>query len=348
MSEHAESALLDEFVLGTLDRRDALRVAEHLQTCAACRRECDELRSVVDILPQALPPVPTPPALRDRIRAAIDSPAPDRSAVAIARGLAAALLIAVAGDAFFALRLGQERTAVASATPAPAASVAAPRVRATVFLPPIRRATNAPRPLPDELAARERAVRDAATIARLKRELAIVQRKSRYDRGRVRLLESELAHARAVPRVVAVAPTPVAVTRPALTPKPNLPVAAETALPVPGDDALVAALRSGKVYAIDGAVDGEAWHLTILQPRDGGRAVIYSGTPDAPSGQTYRTWVVRDGRTVNAGELPPSKPATLQMPMALEDGDIVAFSREPIGAGDIPTQPFLMQLKIGQ
>jgi len=317
---------------------------EHLQTCAVCRRECDELRSVVDILPQALPPVPTPPALRDRIQAAIDSPAPRRSAVAIARGLAAALLIAVAGDAFFALRFGQERTAVASATPVPAASAAAPRAHPTVAPAVISRATNAPRPLPNERAARERALRDAAMIARLKRELAIVQRTSRYDRGRVRLLESELARARAVPRVVAVAPPPVALTMPT----PDLPVAAETAAPRPGDDALVAALRSGKVYAIDGAVDGESWHLTILQPRDGGRAVIYSGTPDAPSGQTYRTWVVRDGRTVNAGELLPSKPATLQMPMALEDGDIVAFSREPVGAGDLPTQPFLMQLKIGQ
>ncbi len=114
----------------------------------------------------------------------------------------------------------------------------------------------------------------------------------------------------------------------------------------PGDANLVAALRTGKVYAIDGAVDGQPWHLTIVQPHDGGRAVIYSGTPDAPSGQTYRTWVIRSGRTVSIGELTPAKPATLEMPMALEAGDIVAFSREPVGSGDVPTQPFLMQFKV--
>jgi hypothetical protein len=34
------------------------------------------------------------------------------------------------------------------------------------------------------------------------------------------------------------------------------------------------------------------------------------------------------------------------MPVALQTGDVVAFSLEPIGAGARPTSPFLMQLKI--
>jgi hypothetical protein len=34
------------------------------------------------------------------------------------------------------------------------------------------------------------------------------------------------------------------------------------------------------------------------------------------------------------------------MPMALQAGDIVAFSREPLGSGDLPTTKFLMELKV--
>jgi hypothetical protein len=184
--------------------------------------------------------------------------------------------------------------------------------------------------------------RDTLTIARLKRELAIVQRRSRIDRRRLRLLEEELARVQTAPRAVAVAPT----STPLATTAPSSPLPSSTPKSTSLDGALVATLRSGKVYTIDGTVDGESWHLTILQPPQGERAVVYSGTPDAPSGQTYRTWVLRDGRTVDVGELAPGKPATLEMPMALEPGDVIAFSREPIGTGDLPTQPFLMQLKI--
>lgn len=371
MSEHPEAGLLDEYVFGTLDRPDALRVAEHLETCAACRRECEELRSVIDLLPLALPPSPAPAALRNRILAAVDAPRARVSAVAVARGFAAALLIALAGDVFFAIRFAPGHPVVAVATPTPTrtATAAIPRARATVGPAFVSHAASTTRPLPNPrslrapsaassaaarsaAAARERAARDAETIARLKLELATVQQQARFDRGQLRLLERDLAlaQARARARVLVAAPTPVAVAKPSpsapVADETAVPVARETAAPEAPNDALVAALRSDKVYAIDGAVDGEPWHLTILQPREGERAVVYSGTPGAPAGQTYRTWVLRDGRTVDAGELVPGKPATLEMPMALEPGDVVAFSREPIGTGDLPTQPFLMQLKI--
>jgi hypothetical protein len=36
----------------------------------------------------------------------------------------------------------------------------------------------------------------------------------------------------------------------------------------------------------------------------------------------------------------------LDMPMPLQDGDVVAFSREPVGSGSTPTNPFLMQITI--
>jgi anti-sigma factor RsiW len=110
--------------------------------------------------------------------------------------------------------------------------------------------------------------------------------------------------------------------------------------------ALVAALSTGHVYGVDGVVGSEPWHLTIVQPPNGANAVIYSQVPNAPSGDTYRTWVVRDGQTFDAGELPAATQAKLEMPMPLKDGDVVAFSREPIGTGDRPTTPFLMQITI--
>ncbi len=56
--------------------------------------------------------------------------------------------------------------------------------------------------------------------------------------------------------------------------------------------------------------------------------------------------MVRDGKTFDAGELPPNMQAKLEMPMPLRDGDVVAFTREPVGSGDRPTSAFLMQLTI--
>ncbi len=255
MNDHHAFEWLDAYALGTLDPGEAARVEAHLRECPACGREYDELRRVIDVLPQALPAQPAPAALRDRIMAAIDEPqhpaeAPhgadegaqtaafppraERRDVPVIGALAAALALALCGDAYlaFAHRFGDVAPAVREAR-------------------------------------------------------------------------------------------------------------AESA-------ALIAALRTGKVYAVDGVVGTQPWHLTIVQPRNGDHALIFSGTPGAPAGDTYRTWVIRTGRTVDIGELPPEKPATLQMPMALEPGDIIAFSREPVGAGNLPTQPFLMQFTVPQ
>jgi hypothetical protein len=57
--------------------------------------------------------------------------------------------------------------------------------------------------------------------------------------------------------------------------------------------------------------------------------------------------VLRGGATFDAGELPPAAQTELQMPMPLQSGDEVAFSREPVGTGDRPTSPFLMTVTIG-
>jgi anti-sigma-K factor RskA len=57
---------------------DAMAVTEreafeaHLATCAACRREVDELRPAAEALPMASPLMVPPPALKDRIMAEVE------------------------------------------------------------------------------------------------------------------------------------------------------------------------------------------------------------------------------------------------------------------------------------
>jgi hypothetical protein len=358
---HSESLLLDEFVLGTLDDAAAAHVAAHLESCGACRMEYDELRAVIDVLPQALPAPPPPRALRERIFAALDAPRPERRALVATRALAASLVVALLGDAILALRLQRhaEVAFIAPQTqvsaergttnlePSPARVAPAPSARPT---PPAARVAPAPSARPVPRAARpplpQGNLAAEASVATLARELNAARAEAGANRTRVRELERALVLARAHPRVVTVVLTPPPVARPALARATPAASASPPAAPI--DPQLVDALRTGKVYAIDGAVGGEPWHLTIVQPRDGSHALVYSGTPHAPDGDTYRTWVVRDGRTVEIGELPPGEPATLEMPMSLEAGDVVAFSRESLGDAQSPTLPFLMQFKIPQ
>ncbi len=343
MNEHFEFDALDEFALGTLDERDAARVAAHLPTCAACRAEYNDIRNVFDALPQALPAQRAPAVLRDRIFAAIDPPGVAKSSATLVRALAAALVLALLGDALLALRLAQP-TRIAR-VPAPARSAAGPspasKVRTAL---PAQRSSAAPGPptaRPATAAPSTPSPTAAPTanplVAQLKHELALAQSSSAAQHARIEQLRRALALTPSSPQVVTVIVTPA-----------PAPTASASAAAVPDDDRLVGALRTGKVFTIDGAIGNEPWHLTIVQPADGAHALVYSGTPDAPSGDTYHAWVVRGGRTVSIGDLPPGKPATLEMPMALEPGDVIAFSREPLGPADAPTSPFLMQYKVPQ
>jgi Anti-sigma-K factor rskA/Putative zinc-finger len=69
--------LLGAYVLGHLDPIEALDVGAHLQRCAACREEADELAAVAEVLPLADPerigtPEPQPPGeLYDEVLARI-------------------------------------------------------------------------------------------------------------------------------------------------------------------------------------------------------------------------------------------------------------------------------------
>jgi anti-sigma-K factor RskA len=72
MARHAATRdLLGAFALGAVDADEAAAVREHLATCAECQVEIAGLWAAVDSLPGLVEPMDPPPALRDRIAAAI-------------------------------------------------------------------------------------------------------------------------------------------------------------------------------------------------------------------------------------------------------------------------------------
>lgn len=363
MSEHIEADLLDEYALGTLDAAAAARVAAHLKVCAACRAQLAELRAVLDVLPHALDERAANAALLGRIIAQAErrEPAPrDASpetpptwfASPLVRALAAGLILALASDAWLAFRaLGNPPQTVAVATATPVASPPTP----AAATPTAAAASAAPAPTPahdtppagtSESPALQREI--ARLSDALATEKAAAAEREAGSRAEVERLQRMLADAHGAVRVVYVTPQPAPAASAQVAQATQTPVIAEsTPQPAPSAaPALVAALRTGRVFAVDGTVGSEPWHLTIVQPAGKSNALIFSGTPHAPDGQTYRTWVVRDGKTYDAGQLPPAQPTTLEMPMPLQSGDVVAFSREPVGTGDHPTQPFLMKVTI--
>jgi anti-sigma-K factor RskA len=119
MSEHERlRADLPAHALGALPAGQAAELERHLGACDACRRELRWLRPAVELLPESIPQVDPPPALRERLMAEVRADA-SRAAVAQtertrlrrgwgqalrpAVGLAAIALVA-AGVAGYAIR----------------------------------------------------------------------------------------------------------------------------------------------------------------------------------------------------------------------------------------------------
>ncbi len=60
------------FVLGALPKPEHDAFAAHLETCAVCRAEVASLERVASVLPAAVPHVPAPEELKDRVMATVD------------------------------------------------------------------------------------------------------------------------------------------------------------------------------------------------------------------------------------------------------------------------------------
>src|SRR5215475_12618170 len=61
------------YALGALDADEVAALEAHLQTCASCRTELAEYRSLGDSLLTALPPQQPPAALRKRLQSQLPS-----------------------------------------------------------------------------------------------------------------------------------------------------------------------------------------------------------------------------------------------------------------------------------
>jgi len=76
MSDHAHWAdSVGAYLLGALEPAESERFEAHLEECAGCRRDVDELRVAVDALPVSVAPIRPPAALKDRIMAVVDQEA---------------------------------------------------------------------------------------------------------------------------------------------------------------------------------------------------------------------------------------------------------------------------------
>ncbi len=342
--DHLAVELLAGFAQNRLSRTAMARAEAHLRRCSTCQRKFAELTAAGD----------APSRLAAASAAAAATRAARRDALIIGT-LTAALLIGLLGDVYFALAMQRSRQLGATvaaigppgSAPAHVSRPSQPRTakpiahRVAVVRPaamPVTPETRAHDPTITTLRARLTAAQtisdaEAIRIAQLARRLADV----RAQRTRVAPVVGRPHRIR--PSGSAGVPTRTRISAAAVLPSPPTLRAGEPANPDPTPP-------TRDVYTVEGEVDNEPWPLTIIQPRDGSHAFLFSRTPDAPAGETYRIWVIRGANVFDIGGLPHEGPAMVPFPIALEHGDLVAFSREPVGTGTLPTQPFLRSLKI--
>ena len=73
------------YVLGALTEVEHEAFRAHLQECAPCREEVAELQAVANVLPAAVPQLPAPAPLRDRVLSTVRTEASLRGAAQIAK-----------------------------------------------------------------------------------------------------------------------------------------------------------------------------------------------------------------------------------------------------------------------
>ena len=72
MDRHVEFAdKLEAYLLGQLSEQEIRDIEIHLRACATCARDVHELQAVFTGIGESAPPVPTSPALRERVLTAV-------------------------------------------------------------------------------------------------------------------------------------------------------------------------------------------------------------------------------------------------------------------------------------
>jgi predicted anti-sigma-YlaC factor YlaD len=64
---HPDLEQLGLHALNLLDTRETVALESHLRECPPCRRQAEQLRTLVEFLPQAAPVAETPPHLREQV-----------------------------------------------------------------------------------------------------------------------------------------------------------------------------------------------------------------------------------------------------------------------------------------
>ncbi len=163
--------LLPAYAIGAVDPQERVTVEEHLATCAACRLTLRTYEGLAEDLLYAVPPVPAPSQVEERLQRAVGAPRRSRSwwhrPAARTLALAAAVVIFLLSNAFWAYRIqtiSQEMrvqaTALAVLAGAPRVVLQgdppAPEARGVLYLRPetnvaLLRISNLP-PLPPDRA----------------------------------------------------------------------------------------------------------------------------------------------------------------------------------------------------
>ena len=228
MSEHPEADMLEEYALGLLDAADSARVATHLRRCTACRGELSSIRAVFDVMPHALQEQQPDAAVFERIAAAIGNsnlpplraPRPEPAAAfanPLVRALAAALVLAVAADAWFFFRSSNAAPQVARATPAATVLPRAVTPAPASSISPSRRTSRLRRSLASGERADSRSgsgTRDRAFGRRARRGKIGANAREQRSRVQIERLERTLASTRSAVRIVYVTPPPFAQATP--------------------------------------------------------------------------------------------------------------------------------------
>jgi anti-sigma-K factor RskA len=72
MTEDTHRDDIAAYLLGALDDREAAELERHVEDCPICREELERLRPAIDVLPEAVPMVDPPPAVKAAVMSVVE------------------------------------------------------------------------------------------------------------------------------------------------------------------------------------------------------------------------------------------------------------------------------------